>query len=69
MTTADRLATIRARCVLISQQDYRPDTSLPSGLPSTTVAMALTCIAAIDTCQPITEENLPLVQSILAAWE
>jgi hypothetical protein len=30
--------------------------------------MALTCIAAIDACQPITEENLPLVQSILDAW-
>ena len=69
MTAADQLATIRARCVLISQQDYRPDTSLPASLPSTTVAMALTCIAAIDTCQPITKENLPLVQSILDAWE
>jgi hypothetical protein len=41
---------------------------MPAGLPSTTVAMALTCIAAIDACQPITEENLPLVQSILDAW-
>jgi hypothetical protein len=69
MTAADRLATIRARCVLFSQQDYRPDTSLPNGTPSVTVAMALTCIAAIDACQPNTEENLPLVQSILAAWE
>jgi hypothetical protein len=31
--------------------------------------MALTCIAAIDTCLPITKETLPLVQSILDAWE
>ena len=64
------LATIRARCVLISQQDYRPDTSLPAGLPSVTVEMALTCIAAIDSIRDMGESDAEiLTTNILAEWK
>jgi len=70
MTDANRFATIRARCVLISQQDYQPDTSLPAGLPSPTVAMALTCIAAIDALRDMGESDAEiLTANILAAWQ
>jgi len=80
MTTTDRLATIRARCVLISQQDYRPDTSLPAGA-SVTVAMALTCIAQItwllDDWQAADEDGDTdcvralerRAETVIAAWE
>jgi len=70
MTITERLATIRARCVLISQQDYRPDTSLPAGLPSVTVAMALTCIATIDALRDMGESDAEILSAnILAAWK
>jgi hypothetical protein len=54
------LATIRARCVLISRQS--PD--------APTVAMALTCISAIDSIRDMGESDAEiLTTNILAAWK
>ena len=69
MTPTEKLERIKAKCQQLLASDFRPDTSLPGGLPSVTHALAQSTIAAIDSLNDMGEHDSDVLgANIIAAW-